>query len=660
MTYEFEKVEAKSKVQLNPDLTVGGKNYNLLLNYLTARLSEGENYRSNLQCKLRHAFAELHGINYDPNDKIERERRDAKIEGRTAPLPKVTLQFANNQIDDSVNSIMEILFPSYNFYHTTTTKDKLAKAKALASQLKEEAQQFKHYSEFAKMVTNAMRYNLFGVVVEWDEVIGSVPEAASGTVTFSEGAIAEGNRLTSIDPYNVVWDTTVPVEKVSSDGEFAAYFESESLFKLRKEAIADKIFGPNQFGKLLTQLSKEFTKVKSKQLDLHSSFLGTMSTSTYYQEPPVFNPIARGIDGSDANLLTSDNISSFLGESITAKSQLGIGSTDVAHVFVKLVPKDFGLSNSEEFETWYFKLIGNHFIVYAEQILAEHGHLPIVLATMGNDPSKAIQQSSAEKLFPFQNAASNLLNLHLEAQRKAIMGGKTFFNERSINMELVEDHSVSLIPVKMPGLESSDIRQHVLQLSDIPQSGAVLGQLGIIQEMAQDALPTRQQKAVQDLQRATQYQAQTAYHEGTKKQRALARLIDNRALIDVRSIMFFNELQFRTSFTGMDDKGQPVEFPVSDMVDVQFSVSQGLHSIDKFTIMAVLGDAINFAIQAQLQSQGVDVLALIDHYTSVAGDETDLSQFRLEHQLDGLPTEVKDQLLAQLQQAQTGNTGGAT
>lgn len=656
--YSFDKPSSREKVVLFKDneaeISVSGSKYNYLHQYLLARLQQSQAQRSELHCKLYHAFAELHGLNHDPNDKIQQERRDARVEGRTAPLPKVQLQFANNQLDDAINSILEILFPSSNFYHAVAPKDQIDKAKALIGVLNREAKEFKHYSEYAKMVSNALKYNLFGIVVDWSEILGKVPAVSqTGNVAFQDGTIKEGNKLTSVDPYNVVWDSTVCVENVATDAEFAGYFETESLFKLRRMEETNEIFGPKSFRDTLAKLGKEVTRYKKDNFE--SSFLGAFAASKYYHEPRKYSPYATDTS-ANSNFITVDNLANFLGyEGQGAKTELAIGTCEITHLFIRIIPAEFGLSTSSEFETWYFKLIGNHFIVYAEKVSIPHGRLPILLGTLGNDVSKSIQQSVAEKLFPFQSAASTLLDLDFEAHRKSIMGGKTFYNPNYVDMEKVEDHTVANIPVKLPGVDQPDIRRHVMQLADIPQTNTSVNKVGAIIDLAQDALPTRQQKSVNDLQRATQYQAQTAYHEATKKQRAFARLIDNRVLVDCRQVMFYNELSYRDNFPTIDDAGNEVEIPPSEMLTVEYTASQGIQSIDRFTTMSVLSDGINMVIQAQLQQQGVDVLGMVDYYLSLAGDETDLSRFRFEHQLDSLPSDTKDQLLQLMQQqAQAG------
>jgi hypothetical protein len=653
--YSFTRPNDKERVTLFKDddnsVIVSGKQYNYLHKYLLARLQQSQSMRSDLHCKLYYAFAELHGLNYDPNDKIQKERRDARIEGRTAPLPKIQLQFANNQLDDATNSILEILFPSSRFYHAIAPKGELTKANALVKTLNREALEFKHYSEYARMVDSALKYNIFGLEVEWKSVLGKVPDVAeTGGVTFNDGVIQEGNKLNSMDPYNLIWDPSVRIEDVATDAEFVGYFETESLFKLRRMKELNEVFGPKELRKTLEKLGKEVTNYKKDNFD--KSFLGSFSTSTYYHEPRKYSPYATQ-ETNDGNYLTAANISSFLGEiGETNQTTLAIGTCELTHLFIRLIPNEFGLSESEEFETWYFKMIGNHFIVYAQKVNVPHGRLPILLGTLGNDVSKTVQQSKAEKLFPYQNAASTLLDLDLEAQRKSIMGGKTFYNSNHVNMELVQDHTVADIPVALPAVDNPDIRRHVMQLSDIPQTTTAMNKIAAVTELAQDVLPTRQQKSVSDLQRATQYQAQASYHEASKTERAIARLIDTRVLIDTRQVMFFNELSFRESFTAIDENAQPIEIAPSEMLSVEFTLSQGLQSIDRFSTMSVLSDGINMVIQAQLQQQGVDVLGLVDYYTSLAGDETDLSRFRLAHQLDGLPTEQKDAILASLQQSQ--------
>ena len=63
-------------------------------------------------------------------------------------------------------------------------------------------------------------------------------------------------------------------------------------------------------------------------------------------------------------------------------------------------------------------------------------------------------------------------------------------------------------------------------------------------------------------------------------------------------------------------------------------------------------------MQSQAAANQIDVVAVIDYWTGLLGDNTDFTQFRIESPIDTLPVEQKDLAFQLLQQALAAPQGG--
>ena len=678
------KPKSKPRVTLNKGLTVSENEYKLLLNYILARIDTSEYYRDELCYRFEQIDYDYFAIDKNLKDDKHKDnhRRNKNKRGQhlREKFPDIKLNFVADKIADTVTSITQMLIPIDQPYHVVATPEEAPKANALTKVLKEEAVYFKHFSEYTKIVTNALTYNLTGQITEWVDISGFGPVADQDTkqVNFENNILFSGNRITAIDPYNTYWDTFVDIEKVSTEGEFIATVHRQSLFKLRKQLQDNKLYGPKELKTALENLPKHFAGIYDEMrssnkafntredltslLSHENTYISDFSQRKRYYDKPRYDPCAFNPDSSRGPVQGASEILSDIGYGDISKNSYGLGSYENLKVFMKLNPKELNLSEDDETQTWYFEIVNDTFIVFASVMPEMQGRLPCSLGTLSLRDTKTVDKSTAESLMPFQHIASGLFNQHMQANRRSINGGNTFYDANAVDIDKMQDASISQIPVDMEMHDTPDIRKHIAQFSDIPNNSRGMQDVQSIYDIVDNSLPSNAAKRIGDLQRATEYQAQTAYFESNKRIGLFARLLDNRVLSDTRLIMFYNELQNRDEFTGVDDKGQEVKYSPSDMISVKTTFSNGLRSIDKFSVMAMYEKILNFVVQGRLAEQGVDLLGIVDHFATLGGDETDLSRFRLAHPIDGFSTEQKNQALQVYQQvlaAQEQGTGAS-
>ena len=663
----LEMIDKREKIQINKDITMTYMKYRGLLEFLRARIMQNQSYRSELICRFQRLDQQMAGCNYLDNTRLTKQRREAEKRDTEMPLPHINLNITHDKLDEIATTLTAMLFPTEKFYHTTATKDKLNQSTALSTQLTREAKQFKHYTAYRQTVLSALRYNIFGGIIEWKTINGKKAQATTDGqgVQFVDAPIFSGNHIKPIDPYNVVWDMSVAPHEVSTNGEYLATFERRSLFQLRRDEINGATFGPNKYREHLKSVVHDFATAMASedpsQLDEKYTYLAEYANNRHYHEHDD-NSLVQDRGETTSGQLTVNTVGSFLGSGQTSLDGLyagaansGLGTAEVTRLFIKLNPRDFGLvarSAADAIETWYFEIVNDSYIIFAEKVDAQHQRLPCFFGSFNSTDAKHIERAVSEVIQPIQNSMNALMNLHLNTLRKNLRGGTTIYNKHVIDSAKLREDGTGHVAVNMHTFDEGDVRKHFAQFGDINMTNSTLPEMQALLSFVDNMIPAGNGKAVNDLQRATQYQAQSAVHEANKRPLALARLFDDQGLSDARFIMFYNELQYRSEFEGIDDEGKVVQYGAVDMIDVEFAMGNGLRSIDQFSVLSVLRDAINFTIQAQLQERGVDVLGLIDHYTSLAGDESDLSRFMIEHPIDALSDEAKTAAMQLLQQVQ--------
>ena len=99
---------------------------------------------------------------------------------------------------------------------------------------------------------------------------------------------------------------------------------------------------------------------------------------------------------------------------------------------------------------------------------------------------------------------------------------------------------------------------------------------------------------------------------------------------------------------------------------LQFKISDGLRGLDKLTLILHIKEVLTTVVQSQQAVAEIDIIKLLDYWSSLVGDNTDFSQFRKESPLDALSPEEKNaafQLYQQAMQQRSSRSaapGGAT
>ena len=202
---------------------------------------------------------------------------------------------------------------------------------------------------------------------------GSKPERVEREIT-----TYEGNALDNIDPYLYLPDPNVPIHDPQA-GEYIGWVSPTNyLALLSDEQNSDDIFN--------VKYVKDLTNRRTSIYTSDSSGRGSKS----------------GLSGRNVptNGLTS--------------------GVDLIKMFIKLIPKDYGLSDKEYPEIWYFELASDEVIIQARKANLSHNKFPTAIIAPDFDGYSMSPVSRIEMLNGMQGVLDFMFNSHVANVRKAI------------------------------------------------------------------------------------------------------------------------------------------------------------------------------------------------------------------------------------------------
>jgi len=621
--------------RLNDTLTLTEKQHTKLLDHLRGLMDLGAPMRDVRANRYEFIDREVYGYLLLSEDDKKRERDNRR--GKGLKVVDVKLPMTLVKLEDAVVQSLLLLAPDEAMYNAVAPREQQDVAKGFAALMNQHDETFGHYAELAKFIFNAYKYNWAGIMAEWREIKGSqINNAAAGGVEIQHDQVLyAGNRLETTDAYNTFYDPAVEPKDVYQEGEFVAVVDLKRRFWLRKQAHYGRLFN-------------------LERLMDNSAF-----KARYYRQRPVIDPYAAaGIEGGTnwVSLLSMSTESDI--EDVDVHERI--------RILVFLDPREYGLVPASEpstMQVWEFHIGDSGVIMYGKAQDNAHGYLPLCITTPNDDGFGWQTKSWAEHLIPLNRFASFQMNVHQRAARKSLYG--LLFYDSNLFPSLgsdEEDFVAGKIPARTTA-QDIDFRKRVMQITDAPDTGNTMRDIGDIDKLMEQILPTQLQRQVADLERATQYQAAATVLGGSRRPLKLTKIINSQAINPLRFMQMQNIFQYASAIeiVGQDGnivQADPTAFRNTKLV---FAMSDGMKGLDRLTLIITIKEVLNNIIQSQAALQEFDVPALIDYWTGLIGDYTDFKQFRHQTPFDQLTPEQKQQAFLLLQQAlQQAQEGGAT
>ena len=208
--------------------------------------------------------------------------------------------------------------------------------------------------------------------------IGSTQVLGTPQKVRRNSVLYEGNVLHNVNPYLALRDPRVGPCQVQK-GSFYGWLESTDLSTL--------LGLDNKEGYFNVQ---------------HLKSLPTL-TSTYVTK-----------DATSPN----EDPSRSSGSSKTNESLLE--TVDLLAMYVKLIPSSWGMGNSDQQETWLFRIAADSLIVQAEPVDLDHNMMPVVSGAPTDDGRSPQPVSIMETTYGLQEVVDWLFNSHMINVRKSI------------------------------------------------------------------------------------------------------------------------------------------------------------------------------------------------------------------------------------------------
>jgi hypothetical protein len=321
----------------------------------------------------------------------------------------------------------------------------------------------------------------------------------------------------------------VPLNKLHTDGEFAAHVDIRSYYWLQSRAGAGIYYNLEEY------------------LGNPASSVG--SNMQYYRNPPQQAQFdaddATGVDNSGTNWV------SILSESSGFVKANGY---EVVTCYIRINPTEFGLVSGNaaakaarnRYEVWRITVLNDECIIGADYMNNIHGYLPCFVGTLNDDVMGAAQRSVAEILTPLQDFASFLVNTHVAGARKNLYG-TTFYDPTMVALDKIPQGEVAARVAVNPPAYGKDIRTYIYQMSASGDTSQTLQDLAGVMNLVDQFFPTQSLPSqVASIDRAVSSQVAAVQQGANRRQQKAARLIDDSIFRNIRFAMYYNIIQYAT------------------------------------------------------------------------------------------------------------------
>jgi hypothetical protein len=584
------------------------ENHRKLLEYLQERLTVAKSARDGEINRLTRIDKKMAGWIRLREADINRAE---KSEETGEPLvTRLNLPLTFIHIDDMMTFLAETFAPSRGMFYNTGTPDEVDQAEQIVTKMNNDSLYTGMYREVLQGLFSALKYNLGGFTLGWGQDTGPTFNAAStgDDRVFDQGVKWQGNRVKACDRYNLLIDPSVHPTKLHLEGEFGGYAELKSRYWVQSRAARGQFY------------------------NCESAFRAgsTMNRTTYYRHPPT----EAKLESSDGRGAATDWVSILSAMPSTLQD-----GHELVTFFCRLNPTEFGLvpasdkTTRNRYELWRFTILDNEWIISVQWMDNVHNHLPIYLGLVHDDVMSVAQKSPAEILIPLQDFASFLLNTHQQATRSAIYG-TTFYDPTMVKLDKIpKGETAARLPVESKAY-GKDIRSFVWESrANIDTSGHIES-LGAVMDIVNQFFPTQALPSqIASIDRAVSNQVAAVQHGANRRQQKTGRLLDDSLFRPMRFAMYYNILQYQPDGEELTDfyTGKQVKMDLASMRDTNlpFIIGQGLKAIDRMMSAQMMQQVIFALIQAPQAAQGIDLLAMIDYWTSMIDIEMDMKQFRL-------------------------------
>lgn len=626
------------------------------------------------------------------DDNVAKAKNAAYINGESTVIGDTRYPKALGHLNSIAISVMQVLFPARQMYGSVELNaKKQQETAAIVAAMNTHAKQYRHYTAMARVIMDSLALNVGIVSNSWETQKAKFgAKAVSSTNVTRESSIKtvhEGTKLRHCDPLNTILQPGVNAEDYQFDAQYYAIIEQVNYFDLLRKSEAGEIsFGKDHKGLLRSMAQatpREDARVKSNSKipfynHLGSDFgmgggsgLGAGKLGLYRNRPNMHRPIlANAENRPDIKAAKCFDYAKFAndGDVINYEEDRPDCCNELMTLVVRGLPEDFGQQADAEdsaMKLFEFKILNGSTIVGIKEIGTAHGMMNISITRPLSELGRNVSLSMSEKLLPFQEAASSLMNTFVRQARGSANNGMTYYIEEVMNKNSVLDPSTGMVPLsleEMKKLGIKDIRAAVQSVGGRSPDTSVLTGIDQLGARMQDVVPTDAISQMAGLNRPVQHQSRRLAELQNLHVYALARTIHEELMTPTTHMHTQDTLAFQKEINIVGPSGavRKIDPSVFANVDLDVAVSDGMRGLDTLSISDRLEKILQYAFQSRRVQNDIDVVALTNYLLQMDGANVDMDMFRYENEFDKLSPEAKEQAFQMLQQAAAEQGGDET
>lgn len=224
---------------------------------------------------------------------------------------------------------------------------------------------------------DSLAYGVGAVFPMWKQKFGwrtqSVyDEFGNLTKQSTPSLLFEGNAIENVDPYQLLLDPNYGVQAVQ-DSEFVGFVRRTNYYNLIEDDGNGSIFN---------------IKYLKNGADMTSRYFFSQRDDGPQVKTPMANNVLKPID--------------------------------VIYLYLKIIPKDWGIGKSENVEKWLFAIAADKILIQAQPLNFDHDMFPIAICAPTFDGYSCAPLSRLELLSGMQELLNWLFNSHIANVRKTI------------------------------------------------------------------------------------------------------------------------------------------------------------------------------------------------------------------------------------------------
>lgn len=259
-------------------------------------------------------------------------------------------------------------------------------------------------------------------IVEKEQTIMGVPTGQKRKVKESRVMKGyQGNKIFNIRPYKFLPDPRLPLYRLQ-EGEFCGYETEISILELKDDAARGRYFNVEFINN-----SRDGASTESDEGD---DAVGVTYPDRY---------------GSNALDQTAKNM------------------VKVTELCIKIVPKEYGLGQSERVEKWVFTMANDQVIIGAQPLGEAHGKFPYAVIEQEVDGYALLTRGLMEQAAPMNDVLTWLFNSHFYNVRSALNNQFIYDPSKVVSADILDKEPGKRIRLK-PDAYGTDVRSVVSQI----------------------------------------------------------------------------------------------------------------------------------------------------------------------------------------------------